>query len=84
MTIIMPEIAKVSIFIDNDLTDIADDHFKIKLITRLLDKYMSYSHLCCQQGMMMHHQVNMNIHNSNTIWAHYTLTGYYPTLIRLP
>ena len=64
MTIIMPEIAKVSIFIDNDLTDIADDHFKIKLITRLLDKYMSYSHLCCQRGMMMHHQVNMNIHNS--------------------
>ena len=38
MTIIMPEIAKVSIFMDNDLTHITDDHFKIKLIARLLDQ----------------------------------------------
>ena len=36
MTIDMPEIAKVSIFTDNDLTHITDDHFKIKLIARLL------------------------------------------------
>ena len=48
MTIVMPEIAKVSIFMDNDLTHITDDHFEIKLIAR---------------GMMMHHQVNMNIHS---------------------
>ena len=34
----MPEIAKVSIFMDNDLTHITDDHFKIKLIARLLDQ----------------------------------------------
>ena len=35
MTIVMPEIAKVSIFTDNDLTHITDDHFEI---TRLLDQ----------------------------------------------
>ena len=38
MTIFMPEIAKVSIFMDNDLTHIMDDHFEIKLIARLLDQ----------------------------------------------
>ena len=38
MTIVMPEIAKVSIFMDNDLTHIVDDHFEIKLIARLLDQ----------------------------------------------
>ena len=38
ITIVMPEIAKVSIFIDNDLTHITDDHFEIKLIARLLDQ----------------------------------------------
>ena len=31
MTIAMPEIAKVSIFTDNDLTHITDDHFEIKI-----------------------------------------------------
>ena len=24
-----------------------------------------------------------NLTKGNTIWAHYTLTGYYPTLIKL-
>ena len=38
MTIVMPEIAKVSIFMDNDLIHITDDHFEIKLIARLLDQ----------------------------------------------
>ena len=38
MTIVMPEIAKVSIFTDNDLTRITDDHFEIKLIARFLDQ----------------------------------------------
>ena len=38
MTIVMPEIAKVSIFMDNDLTHITDDHFEIKLIARLLNQ----------------------------------------------
>ena len=38
MTIVMPEIAKVSIFTDNDLIHITDDHFEIKLIARLLNQ----------------------------------------------
>ena len=38
MAIVMPEIAKVSIFMDSDLTHITDDHFEIKLIARLLDQ----------------------------------------------
>ena len=38
MTIVMPEIAKVSIFMDNDLTHITDDLFEIKLIARLLNQ----------------------------------------------
>ena len=33
----MPCEAKISIFTDNDLTHITDDHFKIKLVARLLD-----------------------------------------------
>ena len=38
MSIVMPDIAKVSIFTDNDLTHITDDHFEIKLIARLLNQ----------------------------------------------
>ena len=36
--ITMPDIAYVSLFTDNDLTHITEDHFKIKLIARLLDQ----------------------------------------------
>ena len=36
--ITMPDMAYVSIFIDNDLTHITEDHFEIKLIARLLDQ----------------------------------------------
>ena len=36
--ITMPDIAYVSIFMDNDLTHITEDHFKIKLIARLLNQ----------------------------------------------
>ena len=32
----MPDEAKISIFTDNDLTHITDDHFGIKLVPRLL------------------------------------------------
>ena len=35
--ITMPDMAYVSIFTDNDLTHITEDHFEIKLIARLLD-----------------------------------------------
>ena len=38
MTIVMPEIAKVSRLMDNDLTHITEDHFEIKLIARLLNQ----------------------------------------------
>ena len=34
----MPDVAYVSIFMDNDLTHITEDHFEIKLIARLLDQ----------------------------------------------
>ena len=34
----MPDTAFASIFMDNDLTHITDDHFEIKLIARLLDQ----------------------------------------------
>ena len=34
----MPDMAYVSIFIDNDLTRIMEDHFEIKFIARLLDQ----------------------------------------------
>ena len=37
-TITMPDMAYVSIFTDNDLTHITEDHFKIKLIARLLNQ----------------------------------------------
>ena len=38
ITITMPDTAHVSIFTDNDLTHITDDHFEIKLIARLLNQ----------------------------------------------
>ena len=38
IAITMPDIAHISIFMDNDLTHITDDHFKIKLIARLLNQ----------------------------------------------
>ena len=34
----MPNEAKMSIFTDNDVTHITDDHFEIKLIARLLNQ----------------------------------------------
>ena len=37
-TINMPDTAYVSIYTDNDLTHITEDHFEIKLIARLLDQ----------------------------------------------
>ena len=36
--ITMPDMAYVSIFMDNDLTNITEGHFEIKLIARLLDQ----------------------------------------------
>ena len=36
--ITMPDTAYISIFTDNDLTHITEDHFETKLIARLLDQ----------------------------------------------
>ena len=36
--ITMPDTSYVSIFMDNDFTNITEDHFEIKLIARLLDQ----------------------------------------------
>ena len=36
--ITMPDMAYFSVFMDNDLTHITQDHFEIKLIARLLDQ----------------------------------------------
>ena len=36
--ITMPDIAYASVFTYNDLTNITEDHFEIKLIARLLDR----------------------------------------------
>ena len=36
--ITMPDMAYVSIITDNDLTNITEDHFEIKLVARLLDQ----------------------------------------------
>ena len=38
MKVAMPDMAYISIFTDNDLTHITEDHFEIKLIARLLDQ----------------------------------------------
>ena len=46
MTIHMSEIVKVSIFTDNDLTQITDDHSEIKLMARLLNQiYVAQPHM---------------------------------------
>ena len=63
MTIVMPEIAKVSIFMDNDLTHITDDHFEIKLIARLLNQIYVVQPPMLPLRYDDAHQVNMNIHN---------------------
>ena len=38
----MPNESKISVFTDNDLTHITDDHFKIKLVARLLDQGLTH------------------------------------------
>ena len=44
--ITMPDMAYVSIFMDNDLTNITEDHFEIKLVARLLDQmYVVQPHM---------------------------------------
>ena len=55
--------AYVSIFMDNDLTHIMEDHFEIKLIARLLDQmYVVQPPVFCR-GMMMHRHQHLNFQN---------------------
>ena len=61
--ITMPDTAYVSIFTDNDLTHITEDHFEIKLIARLLDQIYVIQPPMFPPSVMMHHHRNMNIHN---------------------
>ena len=51
----MPNETKISMFTDNDLTHITDDHFEIKLVARLLDQFMWYHHLNHLRGMIILH-----------------------------
>ena len=45
--------AKTSIFTDNNLTHITDDHFEIKLVARLLDQIYVVPSTQSPQGMML-------------------------------
>ena len=60
----MPNEAKISIFTDNDLTHITDDHFKIKLVARLLDQIYIVPSLQSNllQGMMILHWTLCHLH----------------------
>ena len=69
--ITMPGTAYVSIFTDNDLTHVTEDHFEIKLIARLLDQMHVVQHPCSHQGMMMHHHQHLS---SQNICIHYLPT----------
>ena len=53
----MPDTAYVSIFMDNDLTHITEDHFEIKLIARLLDQ------MYVVQPPVMHHHQHLSFQN---------------------
>ena len=59
----MPDTAYVSIFMDNDLTHITEDHFEIKLIARLLDQMHVVQPPVFRQGMMMHRHQHLSFQN---------------------
>ena len=69
--ITMPDMAYVSIFTDNDLTHITEDHFKIKLIARLLDQMYVIQPPMFPRGMMMHRHQHLS---SQNICIHYLPT----------
>ena len=67
--ITMPDTAYISVFTDNDLTHITEDHFEIKLIARLLDQMY-----VIQPPMfppMIHHHQHLS---SQNICIHYLPT----------
>ena len=61
--ITMPDIAYVSIFTDNDLTNIMEDHFEIKLIASLLDQIYVIQPPMFPPRYDDAPPQNMNIHN---------------------
>ena len=74
--ITMPDMAYISIFTDNDLTHITEDHFEIKLIARLLDQMYVKNHQCSCQGMMMHRHQHLSSQNIAFITYPLIGTGY--------
>ena len=58
----MPNEAKISIFADNDLTHITDDHFEIKLVARLLDQIYVVPSPQSPRDMMILHQTLCLLH----------------------
>ena len=59
----MPHKAKISIFTDNDLTHITDDHFQINLIAHLLDQIYVVPSPSSSRGMMMLHRMLWLFHS---------------------
>ena len=59
----MPNEVKISIFTDNDLTHITDDHFEINLIAHLLDQIYIVPSSLSPQGMMMLHRMLWLFHS---------------------
>ena len=59
----MPNEANISIFTDNNLTHITDDHFEINLITHLLDQIYVVPSPQYPRGMMMLHQMIWLLHS---------------------
>ena len=59
--ITMPDMAYVSIFTDNYLTHITEDHFEIKLIARLLDQmYVVHDRTLTELTITMDKIIKMN------------------------
>ena len=59
----MPNEANISIFTDNDLTHITDDHFEINIIAHLLDQIYVVPSPQSPRGMMMLHQMLSLLHS---------------------
>ena len=69
----MPSEAKISIFTDNDLTHITDDHFEIKLVARLLDQIYvvqsPQSPLRCDDTPLDLISFTQNVNNAGSLTA---------------
>ena len=69
--ITMLDTAYVSIFVDNDLTHITEDHFEIKLIARLLDQMHVIQPPMFPPSMITHRHQHLS---SQNICIHYLPT----------